>query len=187
MYKRQDELDQLEADIQTREYRAPEAIVGASPYSGAADVWSAGCIVFEILTGELLFEVASPAPGEPHSKDEAHLAQISEILGALPGGLVARGRRAARGRWYDDAAEPPCLRRVEAAPRDGAAPGSAQLEELLVGAFGLDADDGADAAAFLVTVLAIDPAARLAAPAALEHAWLADLPEDDDDPENMEF
>ena len=152
-------------------------------------MWSAGCIVFEILTGELLFEVASPAPGEPHSKDEAHLAQIAEILGALPGDLVARGRRAARGRWYEESGdEPPALRRVEGTPKEeGAAPGAAQLEELLVGAFGLDADDGADAAAFLVTVLAIDPAARLAAPAALEHAWLADLPEDDDDPENMEF
>ena len=34
-------------DIQTREYRCPEAIVGAWPYAHAADVWSLGCLVFE--------------------------------------------------------------------------------------------------------------------------------------------
>ena len=34
-------------DIQTRAYRCPEAIVGAWPYAGAADVWSLGCLVFE--------------------------------------------------------------------------------------------------------------------------------------------
>ena len=47
-------------DIQTRQYRSPEVIVGAS-YHFAADLWSLGCIVFELLTGDLLFD---PKEGE---------------------------------------------------------------------------------------------------------------------------
>ena len=42
-------------DIQTRQYRAPEVIIGAG-YDTAADIWSYACLVFELLTGELLFD-----------------------------------------------------------------------------------------------------------------------------------
>ena len=73
-------------DIQTREYRCPEAIVGAWPYAHSADVWSLGCLVFELLTGETLFDPQSPQPGEAYTKDESHLAQVIE-LDALVGGL----------------------------------------------------------------------------------------------------
>ena len=47
-------------DIQTRQYRSPEVIVGAK-YHTSADMWSLGCIVFELLTGDLLFD---PRAGE---------------------------------------------------------------------------------------------------------------------------
>jgi serine/threonine-protein kinase SRPK3 len=42
-------------DIQTRQYRSPEAIIGF-PYDAAADIWSFACIVFELATGDLLFK-----------------------------------------------------------------------------------------------------------------------------------
>jgi hypothetical protein len=42
-------------DIQTRQYRSPEVIVGAK-YHTSADMWSLGCIIFELLTGDLLFD-----------------------------------------------------------------------------------------------------------------------------------
>ena len=38
-------------DIQTREYRCPEGVLGLWPFGPAADVWSVGCLVFELLTG----------------------------------------------------------------------------------------------------------------------------------------
>ena len=59
--------------IQTRPYRAPEAILGMS-YSPATDVWSLGCMVFEILTGDLLF---TPRQGIIHTKNEDHLALVT--------------------------------------------------------------------------------------------------------------
>jgi serine/threonine-protein kinase SRPK3 len=42
-------------DIQTRQYRCPEVILGAD-YGTSADMWSLACIVFELLTGDLLFD-----------------------------------------------------------------------------------------------------------------------------------
>lgn len=39
----------------TREYTAPEIILGA-PLTSALDLWSLGCTVFEMLTGQLLFD-----------------------------------------------------------------------------------------------------------------------------------
>ncbi|XP_037283903.2 cyclin-dependent kinase 1 [Rhipicephalus microplus] len=36
-------------------YRAPEILMGASRYSTPVDVWSIGCIFFELLTGKTLF------------------------------------------------------------------------------------------------------------------------------------
>ena len=81
-------------DIQTREYRCPEGVLGLWPFGPAADVWSVGCLVFELLTGETLFDPQSPRPGEPFSKDESHLAQAVELLGPVPAELVRRAPRA---------------------------------------------------------------------------------------------
>ncbi|KAF6160469.1 hypothetical protein GIB67_019238 [Kingdonia uniflora] len=41
-------------DIQTRQYRSPEVILGAS-YSFSVDMWSLACMAFELCTGDMLF------------------------------------------------------------------------------------------------------------------------------------
>jgi serine/threonine protein kinase len=41
-------------DIQTRQYRSPEVLLGAN-YDTSADMWSFGCIVFECLVGVPIF------------------------------------------------------------------------------------------------------------------------------------
>lgn len=66
--------------IQTRQYRAPEILLGHC-WGALADVWSIGCLIFEFLTGDYLFE---PNSGATFSKDEDHLAQIIELLGVFP-------------------------------------------------------------------------------------------------------
>ncbi len=55
-------------DIQTRQYRSPEVIIGQK-YSTPADLWSLGCIVFELLTGDFLFD---PKSSERYTKDDGN-------------------------------------------------------------------------------------------------------------------
>jgi len=75
-------------DVQTRQYRAPEVIIGTD-YTTAIDVWSMACIVFELLTGDLLFE---PKAGRSFGKDDDHMAQIFELLGPIPPVMALSGR-----------------------------------------------------------------------------------------------
>jgi serine/threonine protein kinase len=42
--------------VQTLWYRAPELILSDQLYSFGVDVWAAGCIFFELLTGRIMFQ-----------------------------------------------------------------------------------------------------------------------------------
>ncbi|XP_051950710.1 SRSF protein kinase 1-like [Xyrauchen texanus] len=75
-------------DIQTRQYRSLEVLLG-SGYSTPADIWSTACMAFELATGDYLFE---PHSGEDYSRDEDHIALIIELLGAVPRKLVLTGK-----------------------------------------------------------------------------------------------
>eukprot|EP00659_Diplonema_papillatum_P014191 gene14191-21754_t len=67
--------------VSTRFYRAPEVIFGM-PWSYAVDMWSLGCIVFEIAKGAVLFSGTS---------DEAHAAELERHVGAIPGWMAGFG------------------------------------------------------------------------------------------------
>jgi dual-specificity kinase len=71
------------AVVSTRHYRAPEVILG-SGWSYECDVWSLGCILCELLSGEVLFQT--------HENLE-HLALMERMLGPLPPAVVAEARR----------------------------------------------------------------------------------------------
>lgn len=60
--------------------RSPEVILGAK-YSTHIDMWSLACMIFELVTGDLLFD---PRSGEGYERDEDHLAQFIELLGRMP-------------------------------------------------------------------------------------------------------
>lgn len=57
-------------NIQTRWYRAPE-VAGKKSFGVAADWWSAGCLLFEVFTLQVLF---------PSSSDKDHLSFIYKTL-----------------------------------------------------------------------------------------------------------
>lgn len=71
---------QFSGEVQTRQYRCPEVILG-EPYSTPIDIWSCACMIFELITGQFLFD---PKKGDDYSRDEDHLALMSELLGDLP-------------------------------------------------------------------------------------------------------
>ncbi|XP_061592243.1 SRSF protein kinase 1a isoform X4 [Cololabis saira] len=68
-------------DIQTRQYRSLEVLIG-SGYSTPADIWSTACMAFELATGDYLFE---PHSGEDYSRDEGDLKHITKLK---PWGLL---------------------------------------------------------------------------------------------------
>ncbi|KAJ5550239.1 hypothetical protein N7461_004937 [Penicillium sp. DV-2018c] len=75
-------------DIQTRQYRSPEVILG-SKWGASTDVWSMACMVFELITGDYLFD---PQSGTKYGKDDDHIAQIIELLGPFPKSLCLAGK-----------------------------------------------------------------------------------------------
>ena len=60
------------AYICSRYYRAPELIFGSTDYTVVIDVWSSGCVMAELLTGNPIF---------PGSSGVDQLVEIIKILG----------------------------------------------------------------------------------------------------------
>lgn len=66
--------------ISTRHYRAPEVILGLG-WTYPCDLWSIGCILVELYTGQALFQT--------HENLE-HLAMMSHVLGPIPESMIRR-------------------------------------------------------------------------------------------------
>ncbi|KAL0908730.1 hypothetical protein M5K25_023237 [Dendrobium thyrsiflorum] len=76
------ETDHLCSYVQSRSYRAPEVILGL-PYDKKIDIWSLGCILAELCTGNVLFQNDSPA---------TLLARVIGIIGSIEQTMLAKGR-----------------------------------------------------------------------------------------------
>ncbi|RZB95455.1 putative serine/threonine-protein kinase dyrk2 isoform F [Glycine soja] len=76
------ETDHLCSYVQSRSYRAPEVILGL-PYDKKIDIWSLGCILAELCTGNVLFQNDSPA---------TLLARVIGIIGPIDQNMLAKGR-----------------------------------------------------------------------------------------------
>ncbi|GFQ07805.1 serine/threonine-protein kinase afc3, partial [Phtheirospermum japonicum] len=71
--------------VSTRHYRAPEIILGLG-WTYPCDIWSIGCVLVELCTGEALFQT--------HDNLE-HLAMMERVLGPLPDHMARRANRGA--------------------------------------------------------------------------------------------
>lgn len=71
--------------IQSRFYRSPEVLLGL-PYDEAIDMWSVGCILYELHTGDPIFNGSS---------EQDQLFKITEVLGMPPTWMLERGRKTA--------------------------------------------------------------------------------------------
>ena len=66
-----EEQKQSVSYICSRYYRAPELMFGSRDYTTAIDIWSAGCVVSELIMGEPIF------------KGEFKHSQLIEIINKL--------------------------------------------------------------------------------------------------------
>lgn len=76
-----------EDEIMIRSYRPIENIMN-NFYNEKADIWSLGCIIYELLTGEYLFDIDREL--SYNDKNRQHLAQIEEMFGKIPQDLVLK-------------------------------------------------------------------------------------------------
>lgn len=154
------------SDIQTRQYRAPEIILG-SPYDTSADIWSLACMTYELITGDFLF---APRSGKRYSKDEGiaisvtqridHVALMIELLGPFPKHIATSGRYARD--VFNRRGE---LRHIrELSPRS--------LEGLLASKMKMPMDEARMLASFLLPMLDYSTKRRASAAEQLKHPWL---------------
>ncbi|XP_041853156.1 SRSF protein kinase 2 isoform X1 [Melanotaenia boesemani] len=143
-------------DIQTRQYRSIEVLIGAG-YSTPADIWSTACMAFELATGDYLFE---PHSGEDYSRDEDHIAHIIELLGCIPRHFALSGKYSRE--FFNRRGE---LRHITKLK-----PWS--LFDVLVEKYGWSHEDAGHFTHFLLPMLEMVPEKRASASECLNHPWL---------------
>lgn len=144
-------------EIQTRQYRAPEVILGFK-YSTLADIWSFGCIAFELLTGELLFQ---PRAGTNYGEDDDHLASIWESIGSFPLEWAMTSKFAWKFFSKNVLKKIPELHLFD-------------LKQILTSRYNLKIDQAQEFSDFLLTSLQINPEHRASAESILIHPWLTE-------------
>jgi hypothetical protein len=143
-------------DIQTRQYRAPEVLIG-SKYDASADMWSLGCITFELLTGDLLFD---PRAGEDYDRDEDHLAMFQELLGKMPKKLALAGKYSKN--FFDKKGNLKNIKQLKFWP----------VDEVLHEKYHFSAEDAEEVADFITPCLDFDPKERSMGIDCLNSDWL---------------
>ncbi|XVF46822.1 hypothetical protein PTKIN_Ptkin03bG0058900 [Pterospermum kingtungense] len=151
---------QFTNDIQTRQYRCPEVILG-SKYSTSADLWSFACICFELATGDVLFD---PHNGDNYDRDEDHLALMMELLGMMPR-KIALGGRYSRD-FFNRYGDLRHIRRLRFWP----------LNKVLMEKYDFSEQDATDMVDFFLPILDFAPEKRPTAAHCLSHPWISPGP-----------
>uniref|UniRef100_A0A3B4ZIA1 non-specific serine/threonine protein kinase n=1 Tax=Stegastes partitus TaxID=144197 RepID=A0A3B4ZIA1_9TELE len=144
-------------DIQTRQYRSLEVLIG-SGYSTPADIWSTACMAFELATGDYLFE---PHSGEDYSRDEDHLALMIELLGKIPRHYALSGKYSQE--YFTKRGD---LKHITKLKPWG-------LLEVLVDKYEWPREEAECFTDFLLPMLELIPEKRATAAECLRHPWLA--------------
>lgn len=147
---------QFTNDIQTRQYRSPEVILG-SKYDTSADIWSLACIVFELATGDVLFD---PRSGKDYDRDEDHLALMMELIGRIPKHLALAGKYSKE--FFNRNGELRHIRSLKFWP----------CERVLTEKYGMSEKDSKELSEFLMPMLDFNPAKRATAEQMLSHPWV---------------
>ncbi|CAO3644345.1 unnamed protein product [Cunninghamella blakesleeana] len=142
--------------IQTRQYRSPEVIVGL-PWNDRADIWSLGCLVFELITGDYLFD---PRSDSKYGKDDDHLIKIVELMRVIPRTLTIGGQYSRE--FFNQKGE---LRNAKQLRYR-------RLRDVLHDTYFMDPDQADKISKFLSTMLEVDMMKRATAEQVLNHEWL---------------
>ena len=143
-------------DIQTRQYRSPEVLIG-SGYDCSADIWSLACMIFELVTGDYLFD---PKGSDEYPRDEDHLALIMELLGPLPIEMLQAGSKTKT--FFNRKGALRHIKELRFWP----------IEKVLTEKYNVPLEEAEALADFLTPMLKLSPSERATAQQLLSHPWL---------------
>ena len=149
--------------IQTRQYRSPEVILGIN-YNETSDIWSLACMLFELATGDFLFE---PRKGDTFSKNDDHLAQIIEAVGKMPKNFALSGLDSFK--YFDKRGKLRRIKNLIYFP----------IKDILVKKYNFKEKEAKAFSDFLMPMLEYYPDKRAGARELLKHPWL-NMPPDFD-------
>jgi serine/threonine protein kinase len=155
------EHEHFTEDIQTRQYRSPEVIIGAG-YDTTADVWSFACLVFELLTGDMLFDPRT-RPSSSYTRDQDHISLMVEMMGDFDRTFAVTGRRSKefftkKGLLKQARALAPC-----------------PLKKLFYQKYAIPEHEATVIADFMASCLALTPSQRWSAERLLGHPWFKNI------------
>jgi len=151
-------------DITTRQYRAIESLVGAD-YDTSVDIWSLACMIFELVTGEYLFNPKEQSGGK-YTRDEDHVALIVELLGKIPKPLLKRSDH--KTRYFNAKGDLKNITKLEYWP----------LLDVCRTKYHMPDEEAELFCSFMLPMLEIQPEKRATAKEMLKHPWLTITEED---------
>ena len=123
-------------------------------------MWSLGCICFELLTGDLLFD---PREGGNYDRDEDHLAMFQELLGKIPKKIALAGKYSKK--FFDRKGNLKHIKQLKFWP----------VEEVLHEKYHFSVKDAEEISNFVLPLLEYDAKERATAYECLQHNWLQDV------------
>lgn len=146
----------FQPEIQTRQYRSPEVILGIN-YNETADMWSFACMLFEMLTGEFLFD---PKKDDNFRKSEDHLALMMELLNKFPKNYSSIGTNSKK--YVNEEGNLNKIKNLN----------FMNLKDLMMKYHGIRESEAQALSDFLMPILEIYPQKRATADEMLNHYWL---------------
>ncbi|KCV68294.1 CMGC/CDK protein kinase [Fonticula alba] len=164
-------VKEMSPNVVTLWYRAAELLLGSRVYTTAIDMWSVGCIFYEIMARKPLF----PAPGE-----FAMVSAIFDLLGT-PNEVIWPGvsslpfckQFTLRQQPYNHLRNKLLQLNEKGGPGGGSTPAAGGLGSFLFGVTPLVTEE---TIALLSALLTYDPAKRLTARDALNHPYFSEDP-----------
>lgn len=144
-------------DIQTRQYRAPEILLGQD-YDTSTDIWSFAALCFELITFDYLF---NPKGGKHYSKNEDHIAQMIELLGPIDPRIKSKGKHSKR--YFSKSGSLLHIKRLK----------YWDLKSVLIEKYGMEIKDANLVGDFLLHCLQFDPRKRSFPEHLINHDWIS--------------